>query len=87
MRRLYKEFYQEKGRGFTDAEFRKVCEEVAGTPLPELFDYVYTVKEPDYGKWLAYGGLAIDPGPGFGIHLLPEADALALAIRRSLLGQ
>ncbi|MNR31830.1 hypothetical protein D3C85_1493670 [compost metagenome] len=60
MRRLYKEFYQEKKRGFTDAEFRKVCEEIAGTPLPELFSYASTVKNIDYQKYLNYGGFKIN---------------------------
>ena len=85
MRRLYREFYKEKGRGFTDTELRQVCESVAGEPLPEIFDYVYTVKEPDYAKYLAYGGLGIDAD--WRIFQLPDADPPALAIRKSLLGQ
>ncbi|AOM76404.1 M61 family metallopeptidase [Pedobacter steynii] len=60
MRRLYKEFYQEKKRGFTDEEFRKVCEETAGTSLPELFSYASTVKKIDYQKYLNYGGFKIN---------------------------
>lgn len=83
MRRLYREFYQEKGRGFTDAEFRQVCESVAGEPLTEIFDYVYTVKEPDYAKYLAYGGLGIDAG--WRIFELPDASPQAVTIRKSLL--
>lgn len=85
MRRLYREYYQGKGRGFTDEEFRQVCEAVAGEPLPEIFDYVYTVKEPDYAKYLAYGGLGIDAG--WRIFILPDAGPPALAIRKSLLGK
>jgi len=85
MRRLYREFYQGKGRGFTDAEFRQVCESVAGGPLTEIFDYVYTVKEPDYAKYLAYGGLGIDAG--WRIFDLPDAGPPAVAIRKSLFGK
>jgi predicted metalloprotease with PDZ domain len=58
---LYKEFYQEKKRGFTDAEFREVCERTAGTPLAEFFDdYVYSTKEVDFAKYFEYGGLKLD---------------------------
>jgi predicted metalloprotease with PDZ domain len=63
MRKLYKEFYQEKKRGFTDVEFRQVCEAVAGTSLEEIFSYAATVKDIDYPKYLAYAGLTIDLKP------------------------
>jgi predicted metalloprotease with PDZ domain len=97
MRGLYRVYYQGKKRGFTDQEFRVVCESVAGGSLPEIFDYVYTVKEPDYAKYLAYGGLGIDLEPrilaggkterSFRIFPLPNPDALQLAIRKSWLGE
>jgi predicted metalloprotease with PDZ domain len=61
MRTLYKEYFQEKKRGFTDAEFREVCERIAGVPLPEIFDvYVATTKEVDYSKYFGLAGLKID---------------------------
>jgi predicted metalloprotease with PDZ domain len=61
MRTLYRQFYQEKKRGFTDAEFREVCERAAGASLAEVFDvYASTVKDVDYAKYLAYAGLAVD---------------------------
>ncbi len=60
MRRLYHDFYKQKNRGFTETEFRKVCEQIAGKDLSEIFDYVYTTKELNYGKYFGYGGLAID---------------------------
>ncbi|MCJ7487588.1 MAG: PDZ domain-containing protein, partial [Candidatus Aminicenantes bacterium] len=73
MRTLYRTFYKEKKRGFTDLEFREVCERAAGSPLAEIFDvYAATVDEWDYAKYLGYAGLAIDgeprpaPGPWFG---------------------
>jgi len=73
MRTLYRTFYKEKKRGFTDREFREVCERAAGAPLGEIFDvYAATVKEWDYAKYLGYAGLAIDgeprpaSGPWFG---------------------
>lgn len=60
MRRLYYKYYKQLKRGFTEQEFRQECEKTAGTPLPELFEYASTVKPPDYPKYFAYGGLAID---------------------------
>jgi predicted metalloprotease with PDZ domain len=83
MRRVYQVYYQGRKRGFTDAEFRQVCEEVAGVELPELFDYVFTVKEPDYAKYLAYGGLGIDvAGQSWKIYPLQEVDELQRTIRK-----
>ena len=61
MRTLYKEFFQEKKRGFTDQEFREVCERTAGTPLAEFFDdYIDSTKEVDFAKYFEYAGLKLD---------------------------
>ncbi len=38
MRLLYTEYYKKQQRGFTDAEFRRAAEQVAGTPLTDFFD-------------------------------------------------
>jgi predicted metalloprotease with PDZ domain len=72
MRALYQKFYKDKKRGFTDAEFREVCESTAGVPLAEIFVYASTVKDIDYPRYLALAGLEIDlqpkdlPGAYFG---------------------
>lgn len=73
MRTLYRTFYKEKKRGFTDRELREVCERAAGVPLGEIFDvYAATVEKWDYAKYLGYAGLAVDleprpaPTPWFG---------------------
>jgi predicted metalloprotease with PDZ domain len=73
MRTLYQQYYKEKKRGFTDKEFREVCESAAGASLSEIFDvYASTVKDINYPKYLAYAGLDIDiqprdvPGVSFG---------------------
>jgi predicted metalloprotease with PDZ domain len=73
MRTLYRTFYKEKKRGFTDREFRDVCERAAGVPLGEIFDvYARTVEPWNYAKYLGAAGLAIDlepqpaAGPWFG---------------------
>ena len=82
MRTLYKEFYQQKKRGFTEDEFRQVCERIAGTSLAEVFDYVSTTKELDYKKYLQYAGLDIDtvskevPGGWLGISARERKDSV-----------
>mgnify|MGYP001151857578 CR=1 FL=1 len=63
MRTLYRKFYKEKKRGFTDQEFREVCESEAGGSLAEIFEYASTVKDIDYPKYFAYAGLDIDVQP------------------------
>jgi predicted metalloprotease with PDZ domain len=57
MRGLYRTYYKTKQRGFTDAEFRTECEEAAGGPLDEVFDYAATTKAVNYAKYFAMAGL------------------------------
>ncbi|TXK01946.1 M61 family metallopeptidase [Flagellimonas aequoris] len=59
MRHMYHEYYLKKGRGFTDAEFRDACVSITGTPMTELFQYVYTAKRLDYDTYLGYAGLSL----------------------------
>ncbi|HEV8504835.1 MAG TPA: PDZ domain-containing protein [Chitinophagaceae bacterium] len=85
MRTLYKEFYQQKKRGFTEEEFRQVCEKIAGTSLSDVFDYVSTTKEVDYKKYLQYAGLDIDTvskeitGGWLGISARERKDSVFIA--------
>jgi predicted metalloprotease with PDZ domain len=74
MRTLYRTFSKDKKRGFTDREFRDVCERAAGASLGEIFGvYAPTVEKWDYAKYLGYAGLGIDveprpaPGPWSGV--------------------
>jgi len=60
MRYLYKKFYKELKRGFTDEEFQEACEKIAGCKLSDFFEYAYTVKEIDYPRYLGYAGLEIE---------------------------
>jgi predicted metalloprotease with PDZ domain len=93
MRTLYQQFYQQKNRGFTGPEFRSVCESIAGVDLSEIFDYVYTTKEPDYAKYLGYGGVGIDNGSisdgksAYRLYPLQQVDALQASIRKDWLGE
>ena len=91
MRVLYKKYYLKKKRGFTEDEFRQVCEQVAGVSLAEVFEYVSTTKEIDYKKYFDFAGLDIDtkpvevPGGGkteasFRISRKPQPDKLQKTI-------
>ncbi|WP_377110809.1 M61 family metallopeptidase [Mucilaginibacter litoreus] len=85
MRLLYYKYYKQQKRGFTEQEFRNECEKIAGTKMPELFEYAATVKPPDYPKYFAYGGLAVDtvtqtlPGAWLGITTRLINDTLTIA--------
>jgi predicted metalloprotease with PDZ domain len=59
MRFLYNYYYKKLNRGFTDAEFQQVCEQVAGKSLKSLFTYVYTPVELDYDSYLSIAGLEL----------------------------
>jgi len=86
MRTLYFDYHKDKGRGFTDSEFRAECEKAAGCPLPEIFDvYASTVQDIDYMKYFAYAGLEIDvtykemPGVFFGVSSQEQSGSLVIS--------
>ncbi|ASU35247.1 hypothetical protein MuYL_3362 [Mucilaginibacter xinganensis] len=82
MRKLYYTYFKKLKRGFTPQEFRQACEEEAGVPLSELFEYAATVKEVNYHPYFAYAGLDIDdnwkkqPGAWSGITAGIKNDAI-----------
>ena len=82
MRTLYKEFYQQKKRGFTEEEFRIVCERIAGSSLDDVFEYVSTTKEIDYKRYFDHAGLDIDiepkeiPGGWLGVNTRTRNDSV-----------
>jgi len=85
MRTLYQVYYKEKKRGFTDKEFRDVCEKAAGTSLSEIFEvYIPTVRDIDYAKYLGYAGLSIEtdpvemPGAWVGIDTRKDGENLVI---------
>ncbi len=63
MRELYYNWHKQLGRGFTDEEFRAVCEEVAGCSLEEIFSYAETTTPMDYQEYLSYAGIRMDTEP------------------------
>lgn len=85
IRTLYRTFYQQKQRGFSDEEFQTVCETVAGKPLAEVFEYASTVKDPDYAKYLSYAGPDIDTtlksvsDTWLGLSIRPKRDSLMVS--------
>lgn len=84
MRMLYQEFYLKKKRGFTEAEFRQVCERVAGISLDDEFRYVNSTEELDYPKYLGYAGIKIDlearevPGAWLGLTTRVAKDSTVI---------
>ena len=84
MRALYKEFYLEKKRGFTETEFRAVCERIAGESLADVFEYTSSLKPIDYKKYFQYAGLDIDttpqavPGGWLGVATRMRKDSLVV---------
>jgi predicted metalloprotease with PDZ domain len=82
MKILYNKYYKQKGRGFTEDEFRKECETIAGSSLADFFDYIYTLKQVDYPTYLNYAGLSIDtvahelPGGWLGASVRDRNDTL-----------
>ncbi|WP_315822435.1 hypothetical protein [Paraflavitalea speifideaquila] len=86
MRTLYKVYYQKKQRGFTEEELRQVIIKIAGDPLTELFEYVYTTKELDYTKYLGYAGLTLDTTT-YKITRVPNPTSLQKTILNSWLGK
>ncbi len=94
MRFLYYEYYKKLQRGFTDAEFRKVCEDIAGISLASEFEYVNTTREIDYSLYLSFAGLKISEVAAEGgksrrllISEQEETDYLQKAIFRSWNGK
>ncbi len=64
MRLLYTDFYKTKKRGFTEDEFAKALETVAGSSFTELLQtMVYTTSPIDYGKYLEYVGVELKNQP------------------------
>jgi predicted metalloprotease with PDZ domain len=87
IRTLYRTFYREKKRGFTDREFRDVCEKAAGVPLGEIFNvYAATVEKWDYARYLGWAGLAIDlelkpiAEPWFGASIQDQNGTAAVSV-------
>ena len=93
MRLLYKKYYQQLGRGFTEDEFRKEADKLAGVSLADFFDYIYTLKKVDYITYLQYAGLQANiktQAGGDSVYTIspaPNATRKANTIFRHWLGE
>lgn len=59
-RKVFQEIYKGEKRGYTSSEFRQICEEIAGRDLSDIWQYVDTTKELDYGNYLSSMGLRLE---------------------------
>jgi predicted metalloprotease with PDZ domain len=58
MKGLYQEYYKKQGRGFTDEEFQKTVELVAGKPLGDFFQkYIFGTEAIPYNSYFETVGL------------------------------
>lgn len=82
LRLLYSEYYKKQKRGFTDEEFRKAAEQVAGTTLANFFDKGVNGTGPiDYNAYFEPVGMKlVNGGPpstdgflGASVPLAPNA--------------
>ncbi len=60
MRLLYNDYYKKQNRGFTDEEFRRAAEQVAGRKLDDFFDVGVNSANPiNYNEYFAPVGLKL----------------------------
>ncbi|MEY3677919.1 MAG: hypothetical protein RI924_60 [Bacteroidota bacterium] len=60
LRAVYEQYYQKLNRGYTDAEFKAMVENVSGISFNRFYeDYVYGVASVDYKKYLGYTGYEV----------------------------
>lgn len=85
MIQLYNEFYLKKKSGFTDEEFNKTCEDIAGCNLDEILNlYASTTHIVDYPKYLGYAGLTVDtttqiiPGANLGAEMKEQGGKIII---------
>jgi predicted metalloprotease with PDZ domain len=60
MKGLYQEYYKKQGRGFTDEEFQKTVEFVAGKPMGDFFQkYIFGTETISYNSYFETVGLQL----------------------------
>lgn len=89
MRTLYKRYYKEGNRGYTEEEFKNVCREFAGTNLDDVFEYVYSKGSIDYNKFFINAGLEVvsekvNEKIAFTVKPIEKMNALQLKIFNDL---
>jgi predicted metalloprotease with PDZ domain len=59
-RYLWAEYYKKQNRGYTDEEFKRAVEMVAGHQLDDFFqNNIYDAKPIDYNKFFGYAGMKL----------------------------
>ncbi len=76
---LWKSYYKEKKRGFSETEFKEAVEKIANKKLDDFFTkYVYGTEQIDYNYFFQYAGMqlidkyASRQTPGFGANVRPN---------------
>ncbi len=89
MQFAYSEFYKNKGRGYTDAEFKNVLEKFTGVNLDQFYkDYINGTEKLDFQKYLNYAGLKLMDRtanltePSLGISLDKDDKSLIANVAR-----
>ncbi len=60
MKRMYNQFYKTENRGYTEEDFKKSLEQVAGCSLNHIYEhYINGLEELDYNHYLGYAGLRL----------------------------
>ncbi|WP_248282079.1 M61 family metallopeptidase [Mucilaginibacter robiniae] len=60
MRYMYQEYYKNKKRGYTDAEFKQALEKFAGRNLDDFYKkYINGLADIDYNHYLGYAGYQV----------------------------
>lgn len=60
MRHLYQKYYKKLNRWYTEPEFEKECETLAGVPLGNFFSrYVSGTDSIDYNRYFRYAGIEL----------------------------
>jgi len=60
MKAMYTTYYKEKGRGYTDAEFKAMAEKISGISFDSFWDkYVNGTVPVEYEKYLGYAGIKV----------------------------
>ena len=84
MRALYRKYYLQGKRGFTDAEFRAECDAATTADLTEIFEYATTSRDVDYAKYFGLAGLTLEsssedaPGTWIGLDTQTQDGELAV---------
>jgi len=61
MQKIYKTYYEEKGRGFSESEFQEELEAFLGEDMDQFYaDYINGTEVPNYEELLAPIGLKVD---------------------------